>query len=126
MQELTALTLYEKYTLFFYNDFGFPCVLPVRMYGVEVREYAQYPEAAFLQYIPKGKRRLVEQIITPRQKVAIWPGWLDVDADMFVSLEKSEATGCTVRRTLRCFSPEYLARALASVTEKPFILREGN
>lgn len=120
-QQFLNLQQGKKYTIWFFNDFGFPCTMQIRLVKVEVRPYAQYPEVVVLSCVPKGKRNAWSTVIKPGQNFIVWLGWIEVKADMYV---KSEITkeGYTVRESRLCFDQVYMEDAINSVEEKPIVV----
>ena len=120
-QEVTnKLKVGNLYTLFRYNDFGFPSSLQFKLTEMKIEPWAQYRQSLVLIFIPKGKRK--ERVIRfyGENRLAIWEGFVNPNTDIFSApVIKDEIA---VQKSLdSCFSGTFMERALNSVVQKPLI-----
>lgn len=118
---LTSLKEGEKYTLFFMNDWGFPCSQKIRFHSYDVEAYAQYNTSAVIYFKCKGGRTIKGKRIFGDQELYIFMGWVDVKDDMFVETV-SEEPKLKVEKARACFDPQYIKDGLASVNQKPAVV----
>jgi hypothetical protein len=107
----------EKYTLFGFNEFGFPFSQHVVIDKAYIGKYAQYDNALYIVYKPKRKRTWYKKVITPNNTMVIWEGWHNVQDNMYK--ESEEINGVVIQMSLNCFDKTYLHDALKSVSVEP-------
>ena len=110
----------EKYTLFFMNDFGFPCSQKIRFHSYDIDKYAQYHTSIVIAFKCKGGRSIQSKRIYGRNKIYVFKGWVDVKDDMFVTMISSKYVN--IKKTRRSFDEQYITDGLNSVDQKPIVL----
>ena len=110
----------EKYTLFFINEFGFPCSQKIRFHSYDIDKYAQYRTSIVIAFKCKGCRSIDSKRIYGKNKVYIFKGWVDVKDDMFVETISSKYVN--IKKTRRSFDEQYISDGLNSVDQKPIVL----
>ena len=118
MKQLLELKSGEKYTIVRFGDMGFVFSVQLALKQVKIESYAQYPESVVLIYLPKRKRSLRGMRFLTNEDYLVYPGWVEVATEMFVSSSKSE-TGFTVSQSLLSCDREYLMIAKRSVATEP-------
>jgi hypothetical protein len=91
MKGLNALECGKKYTLVYYNDFGFLVVVEVKHHSVNfVPQYQNGPLELQLVFVPKGKRKRRSKHLKDISKFAILNGWgLGIDPNAGAVVEGS-------------------------------------
>ena len=107
----------KKATFFKTNDAGFPQSIKCTVERIEVRDYAQYTNAVFIVFKPKGKRKLKQIIYKPYQDLLVYADHVDLNVEMFVSTKTM--AGVTIRESLMCFDKRYYDLAMNSTTQEP-------
>ncbi len=116
----------KTYTLFKYGEMGFPYALQFKVTRLEIKPYAQYSESLVIGFIEKGKRKERGIRFYGDNRLAIWEGLVNPNADMFNAPEAGSVPGIMVQKSFgSSFSSSYMDRALKSVEAKPLILIEG-
>ena len=67
-----------KYTICFFNDFGFFCHAQINLDSVVERPFAQYPKVLVFNFKEKRKRSMVGQVVKPGDIFYIFEGWVDI------------------------------------------------
>ncbi|QDX94726.1 hypothetical protein EEL30_22045 [Brevibacillus laterosporus] len=109
----------ERYTLFGFNEFGFPNAQHVVIKEAEVKKYAQYDYALYITFKPKGKRTWYQTVFTPRKTLVIWKGWQNVADEMYAT---DKIAGIVTQTSYSCFDEKYLYQGLNSVSEEPLVI----
>lgn len=121
VEQFLSLQEGEKYTMWWFGNFGFPTCLHIKVKAVECRKYAQYDQSIRLEFVKKGGRRACELNFLPMEAVVIWPGWIDVNAEMYGKAEEKE-NGVTVSRSkFLSYDRQYVQEALKSTSIKPVV-----
>lgn len=109
----------QKVTILKFNDFGFPIVIHTTITSVENKPYAQYRESLTIIHKPKRKRNNYKNIITGREQIALYDGWIDIDNKASHTI--SESNGVTVTQSnYGCFDPKFISDTTATTNKKPF------
>lgn len=111
----------KKATIFKYSEMGFPQSIQCEIMKVYTKDYAQYKDCITVEYKPKAKRTVYIWRLFYYQTFAVFAGFVDLNANMFVT-EKKE-NGLTIKEGLTCFSDGYLRNALSSTNQKPILLQ---
>lgn len=124
IQQFLNLQPGEKYTMWWFGNFGFPTCQQIKVVNVECRKYAQYDKSIKLLFTKKGGRRLLEMNILPKEAFIIWPGWITPDSEMYGQAEERE-NGVTVRRSkFASFDRGYVQAGLDSVSIQPVVIQQ--
>lgn len=106
-------------TILKFSEFGFPITIHTTITSAEDKSYAQYKES--LQIIHKPKRKLTNyrNIITGREQIAIYDGWLNIDDKASQVIESSN--NVTVSRSkYGCFDNRFITDSMLTTNQKPF------
>ena len=91
----------NKYTLVYNNDFGFPVSVQITLDSMKICSYAQYDDAVYLTFKPKGKRKLVGKYFYGYKghiKVAIYDGWKTLPENFGYEVIRSTPE-CTTKKS---------------------------
>lgn len=124
-EAVKSLVSGEKYTLFFLNEWGFPCSQQIRFDSYEIKAYAQYNTSVSIFFKNKGSRAINGKRVFGEKKVFIFKGWVNVKDDMFVKTTTNNKAGLRVSHSRTCFDPQYIQDAFDSVNQKPVVLWGG-
>ena len=97
----------KRYTLVYFNDFGFPLAYKITFNSVEVATYAQYRDAVKLIYKRKGGRKLLGHYFY-NTEILIYEGWKDL-AEEVTYIKEHENKNVSVKTSkYRCFDKRYI------------------
>ena len=98
----------KKYTLLYYNEFGFPVADQIVFERASITQYAQYKDAVKLVFKRPRAKSSVE-VYFYNCTIAVYEGWRVLsDEDTHVVL--SDNDNATVKRSkYRCFDPAYFS-----------------
>jgi hypothetical protein len=66
----------ERATIYMQGSFGGSYrAIQVRKLSVSIQPYAQYPEAVWMEYVPKGKRKVRRSILSYKPTGLVAEGW---------------------------------------------------
>ncbi|ARC83136.1 hypothetical protein U732_3 [Clostridium argentinense CDC 2741] len=108
IEGLKNLQLSKKYTLFYFSELGFPVTEKIMLDNVEIASYEKYKRVIKLYYSTSGKHKL--KTFLPQNTLIIWKGWKNVNANYYIDGKAD-----------KCFSENYIIRAINSVLKKPLI-----
>lgn len=112
----------EKYTLFGFNDFGFPQTTHTVIEKISIEKYAQYDNALFIVHRPKRKRTSYRKVVLPDNTLYIYKGWIDVESEMYGKAEHRE-NGTIIRTSqFSSFDKGYINKGINSVSNKPIAI----
>lgn len=102
-----------KYTLVYYNDFGFPVSVQITFDSLKICGYAQYDDAVLLFSKQKGKRKIVGKYFYGSKKLAIYEGWKELPEDFIFNTIRS-GSDCTLKKSkYTSFDNRYFSDALS-------------
>lgn len=113
----------RKYTLVSFSEFGFPYQIQFVLKGMRYEPYAQYKESYCMIYRqPRQRQDRMIRFYGIKQYI-IWEGWVYPKTDMYGSprVNNYPEGQVTVRESWQCFDARYMQRALATVSQAPFI-----
>lgn len=97
----------SKYTLAYYNEFGFPVTQKIKFNSLQLTSYAQYSDCVRLIFTPYRKRTIHEKNFYGTS-LLIFEGWQDLPENFGFTLE-SETADCTMRKSnYSCFDNRYI------------------
>lgn len=111
----------EKYTLFGYNEFGFPVTLHTRIHKAYLGSYVQYNNMLYIEHQPKRKRSIYKQPLLPYQTYYLWEGWLDLNNENFWEVEHKGDVTITSSKHLS-FDKQYLRDQVKKINIKPIAI----
>ena len=117
LEEFIKLVPGDRYTIVWMGEFGFPCSRQITLTSVRKDRYAQYTEAYYVTFVPRGKRKNRQVVFYGKKAVIVWPGWVSPDVTMYRNTEiKDTDTGSVaVSKSFPCFDERYMTIALESV-----------
>lgn len=121
-RELFQLSQGNRYTLASMGDFGFCHPVQFTLEKISVGRYAQYDDCVSLIVKPKSARTLRSIQFYSRKVFAIWTGWVDVNTDPLGPATVEGPIISSRSRYLSC-DERYMTDAIASVSQKPLIVR---
>jgi len=107
----------QKATIYVTSSFGFPQTFQCTITDAEVRPYAQYRRALKLHFRKPRQRKDRVMWILPYQDFAIFAGSVELNTDPVK--ERKQGRHFQVEEWHTCFSPVFLANALASTGQAP-------
>lgn len=109
----------QKVTILKFNDFGFPIVIHTTIASAENKKYAQYHESLWIIHKPKRKRTNYRNIITGREQIVLYDGWIDIDnkAGHIVSSDKDVTV---TQSKYGCFDEKFITDSMVTANKKPF------
>ena len=113
----------RKYTLLMFDDVtGYPVTLHVTMKRAEVKPYAQYPEAIYLDYRAKRCRTDRQYVLMPDKSFVIWEGHIQVDTKMWGPGKQGSSPNVEVRRAkYGRHDKRFLTLGVESATHEPCV-----
>lgn len=105
----------RKYTIVKYSEMGFPHAIQFTAKAMTIEPWAQYPKIARLICLPKGKRNGIVIRLNPKSMFLLFDGWVKPDVNMYRDFDFANNGQVECKKTLLCFSPEYMEIARNSV-----------
>ena len=102
-----------KYTLVYYNDFGFPVSVQVTFDSMKICGYAQYDDAVLLYFRQKGKRKIESKYFYGYKKLAIYEEWKELPEDFCFNTIKSNSDYTLKKSKYTSFDERYFTDALS-------------
>lgn len=97
----------EKYTLVYYNEFGFPVAQKITFNSVQLTTYAQHSDCVQLVFTPYRKKTMYTKTFY-NTSLLIFEGWQDLPENFGYTMER-KAGGCTIRKSnYTCFNSRYI------------------
>lgn len=114
-----ALEMLKKYTgtkitICALNSFGFPFSLHCVLNEVEPLSN----EGIILRFKQKRKRSEGYLMFSGNQSLVVYSGYHEINTEMYVQSKISQ-NGCTIKKSRRCFSSDYLDQMTNSTSETP-------
>lgn len=97
----------KKYTLVYFNDFGFPVAQKVTFDSVKLTTYAQYSDCVKMCFTPYRKRTRWYKYFY-NCSIMIFEGWQDLKEEDTKEVISNDVTVKTVRSKYACFNPSYI------------------
>jgi hypothetical protein len=118
--DLTLLKSDEKITVLSFNDFGGLYAIQGKLVSVIIRDWAQYKDAIYLTFIPKGKRKARSVVFHDHKTFAIYKNHIALNTE----LPKEYRDGFVIQ-TMKFMDKERFESIMNTSNETPLYIHRG-
>lgn len=97
----------EKYTLVYFNDFGFPVAQKITFSSLMLCTYAQFSDCVKMTFIPYRKRKMYSKTFF-NSSILIFKGWQELKEEDTHIIEHEDDNMRVTRSKYGCFDSKYI------------------
>lgn len=117
------MTVGNKYTMLMFDDLtGFPYGMQFTLIDIDVKPYAQYPEALYIEFRAFRHRSNQEIVFLPDKRFIIWENHVKVETSKWGHEVKASELVSIKRSKYDKFDEKYLTDGVNSTKQEPFIV----
>lgn len=114
------LTEGKKYTLVYFNEFGFPVAEKITFHHMEFTTYAQYSDVVKMIFMPYRKRKICQKYFY-NTSLMIFEGWQDLkESDTLEIIHENQAVKTSISK-YSCFDARYI-EDLETILKNPIVV----